>query len=337
MRGTDGFGLLARIKFSRIMFWSRDGKKYRDLKKRLTRAKARRKVADNTLKVLQAKTKSQEKILKVKRKELENSEKNIRKIWKVSEEEIKIIKEIRRDQEKQNIQEEIKKKIENIQKDEIEEIKENNKKKETKTKENEKNSKKKERKENNKKKETKTKTKENEKNSKKKESKTSNKDEKNKTFRDDLSEKVIFGTNTTVDRTIIEEIQRKIIENKNADIKVVETVKGLTPEEFMAWYGCLENIKNGNEKEPYSKALEMVNSSKDNKNAQKSLYAKNGLKSFEKYLEGSEDVDVGKLGKVDRALYELAKQYKVIEKTREEEALNEKEQQKEENQESRVG
>ena len=285
-------GPLARLKFSKIAsIFSKDARKYRNLKKRLKRAKARRKVAENTLKVLQAKIKVKEKELKVQRKDLKVCEKNIRKIWQESKDEIKTVKQTIRDEERLANQEEIKKRIEAIQKDdediELEEIKKAIKKVQKKEEE----------------------AKKEEKSSKKKEQKEEQQDKKEKPkkkkIQDELKEGIVFGSNTTVDKTIIEDIQKRIVEDEKTDPALAKAMKGLTPEEFMAWYGYLENIKNNDEKDPYSMAMEEMK-----KAGEITMAGKRGLKSFEKYLENDEEIDESKLGKVDRSLYEFAKLYR---------------------------
>ena len=63
-------------------------------------------------------------------------------------------------------------------------------------------------------------------------------------MQDELKKGIVFGSNTSIDKTIIEDIQKRIVEDEKTDPALAKAMKGLTPEEFMAWYGYLENIKN---------------------------------------------------------------------------------------------
>lgn len=93
-------GPLARLKFSRVFFWSKQGRIYRNLKRRLRRAKIRRELAEHTLKELKAKSKGKERSLKQKQKELKKSEKSIKKIWEQSKQEMKLIRNLNSNKDK---------------------------------------------------------------------------------------------------------------------------------------------------------------------------------------------------------------------------------------------
>lgn len=285
-------GPLARLKFSRIAFWNKEGKIYRNLKKRLARAKVRRKVAENTLNILEAETKTKERKLKVTEKDLKRVEKDIRKIWRKSKNEIKQTRIINMEKEKlEKIygKEKVKEIAENMRDDNLpEEVNAQDVGRQMK-------------------KDLKNKEVTNKKENGKKENKN--------TLKKNIKEGIIFGENTSINRETIEAIQSKIVSDEKNNPKLAKIMKGLTPEEFMAWFGYLDDIKNYGEQEPYSKALEMVKN-EDNKNNSKTLHAKRGLKAFEEYVKNSEGIDSKDLGKVDKALYELARQYNLAEQER---------------------
>lgn len=79
-------GPLASLQYSKLCFWSKEGKIYRALKRRMKVSKQNQKIAEDTLDILNEQFKSQHKKLKKLKKTLKKSEKNIRKAWKKSKE-----------------------------------------------------------------------------------------------------------------------------------------------------------------------------------------------------------------------------------------------------------
>ena len=77
--------------------------------------------------------------------------------------------------------------------------------------------------------------------------------------------KIIFGEKTSINRETIEEMKSKIVSDKTTNPGLSNIIKDLSPEEIMAWFGYLDDIKNSGGKESYYKALAMMRS-EDNKN-----------------------------------------------------------------------
>ena len=89
-----------RLRYSRIFFWSKEGKKYRALKKRLASAKESKKFADKAFAAAQAKIKIEDTKNKSLQKQLKSVEKELRKSWYENSDSIKFIKEYKANKEK---------------------------------------------------------------------------------------------------------------------------------------------------------------------------------------------------------------------------------------------
>lgn len=81
---TKEHPILSRIKYSRIFFWSREGRQYRQIKKQWKRAKEDLSISNKYIKIMDKRIKKHEKQLKVASKYLRN-------IWVNKKDEIKLI------------------------------------------------------------------------------------------------------------------------------------------------------------------------------------------------------------------------------------------------------
>lgn len=336
-------GPLARLKFSRVFFWSKQGRIYRNLKRRLSRAKIRRELAEHTLKELKAKSKGKERSLKQKQKELKKSEKSIKKIWEQSKQEMKLIRNLNSNKDKieqiydEKRQKDIQSSIEELQNEG--ELPENVEAKDL-NKEIDETIRSGQQPENSvvdeveeevehvegevinnediEDKEKEAKSDENEKVSPEIQEQSEAKEEK-----DDKTEEqeVSLDDNQENTNEFKEELKKGIIFGKNTSIdrRTIEMMqknenskilRSMSAEEYMAYIGFVETKRRNNEEVKYS---DFVEETKDDKYSIKDRYAKTALKSLEKMKSKNLTEDeIDRMDEADKFIYGKAEDYNQI-------------------------
>ncbi len=308
--------ILAPVMYSRIFFTSKNGKKYRNIKKKIERKKAIKEVIEEQVKMLEAKKKEENKENNKIKKDVKNKKSELIKIWKKSKYEMKTIEVLKHSIEiKNNVYDksQMKNIIKMIQEEKMpEDVSVKDLCKEI---------------------ETATKKKQKPKDSimdkispivSQQSTQTQSTQQQNAqtqstqaqstqtSMRNNLKNGNIY-VNSSIRRENMEEVVRKL-QAANISTNRKSYMQSITADNILSWIGCMSEMQENNGKINATKAIKIIES-----NQNKPEFAEKGMQIMEKQIATGKirnNKQNKKMDRFEKLVYEMAKSYNEIEKER---------------------